>query len=224
MICLLVMTDGRRHLLTQTLASLEAMLSGPITRRIIHDDSGDPAYAAWLAATFGGGYQLVTTPARSGFGGAIRSAWQAVAGAVTEQWVFATEDDFLFTRPVDLGDLAAVLEPRPLLAQMALRRQAWNDAERAAGGVVEANPAAFTDHTDSDGRAWLEHQAFWTTNPSLHRTDMCRLSWPTGEHSEGRFTRYLLDRQPDVRFGYWGARGSGEWIHHIGVERAGYGY
>lgn len=228
-IALLVMTDGRGEYLTRTLASFDEMVSsGSITRRIIHDDSGDPDYAAWLTVTFPN-FRLVTTLARSGFGGAIRSAWRHMTSA-DETYIFGLEDDFEFLRPVDLDALATVLGQQPHIVQLALRRQPWNAAEHAAGGVVEQNPAAFAEHTDAAGRVWLEHRQFWTTNPALFRRTLCKSGWPDVDRSEGRFSHQLLrDGSPEVsaetlRFGYWGHLSDGPWVTHIGQKRVGTGY
>jgi hypothetical protein len=229
-IALLVMTDGRGELLARALASFDAMVTGPITRRVIHDDSGDDGYRAWLRATYPG-YELVTTPARSGFGGAYASAWAHMAKG-PERLTFGLEDDFLITRSIDLAEMAAVLDANPHLLQMALRRQPWNDVERAAGGVVEQRPGAFTEVQDEAGRAWLEHREWLTTNPSLYRRSLCAMGWPDVPRSEGEFTHYLLRHGtwvervlPDaVRFGYWGSRDSGVWCQHTGHERVGHGY
>lgn len=227
MIALLVMTDGRREFLQRTLASANDMITGPITRRVIHDDSGDPAYRDFLAATYPQ-FELITTAGRSGFGAAIDSAWSRLAYG-DESLVFHLEDDFLFNRPVDLADLALVLDAHPHLAQLALRRQPWNDEERAAGGIVERFPDAYTD-VHHGQFAWLEHRLFFTTNPCLYRSNLCRRRWPAGGQSEGRFSLGLVadgtaEASPAaVRFGFWGARDSGEWVEHIGAVRAGTGY
>jgi hypothetical protein len=146
--------------------------------------------------------------------------------------VFSTEDDFLFARPVDLSAMGAVLDANPHLVQLALRRQPWNAEERSAGGIVEQHPEAYTEHRDSEGRAWLEHRLFMTTNPSLYRRSLCAMGWPDVPRSEGQLTAYLLRHgvtttgmpAERVRFGFWGARDSGEWCEHIGHERVGTGY
>jgi hypothetical protein len=227
-VALVVMTDGRGEYLTRTLTSFERLVTGPITSRIIHDDSADPAYAAWLKTTFSQ-YTIVSTPARSGFNGAMQSAWTYLDQFATEPYVFHLEDDFLFTRPVDLVAMVQVLQTFPHLAQMALRRQPWNDAEREAGGVVEQNPEAYTERSML-GHKWLEHRQFWTTNPSIYPRMMCGWSWPDGAHSEGVFTQRLLAAGlPEplagaVRFGYWGNRTDAPWVEHIGHERIGHGY
>lgn len=229
-VAVLVMTDGRRDCITRTLARFDEMVTGPITRRIIHDDSGDTEYRRWLAGSFPA-YEPVTTPGRSGFGGAIQSAWRHLSEHVTEPWILHIEDDFLFARPVDISDLVAVLEQRPYLAQMAFRRQPWNADERAAGGVIEQHPSDYAQ-VASGGRQWLEHRRFFTTNPSLYRRDLCTAGWPERQQSEGHFGFRLREHGlpwgipgEQVRFGFWGSIAEGrDWVWHIGDTRVGTGY
>lgn len=241
MIALLVMTDGRLHHLQRTVPSFMFALDRPdlVTELWIHDDSGDPAYREALVELFGPtGFRIVSTPGRSGFGGAIRSAWSTLRAHSTAPFIFHLEDDFVFHRTIPLSAMVKVLEHHPHLAQMALRRQPWNDAERAAGGVVEQHPEDYSDAEwwyDVYDRAgtpdgydrlvalWLEHRRFFTTNPCLYRRSLMDRGWPDGVNSEGRFG---IDLFADgvLAAGYWGARGSGEWCEHIGVERVGTGY
>lgn len=67
-IALLVMTDGRGDCIKKAVPSALACLDGPVTRRIIHDDSGDPEYREFLKKSFPT-FELVVSPHRSGFGG-----------------------------------------------------------------------------------------------------------------------------------------------------------
>lgn len=222
-IVLLVMTDGRRACIEQTIPSALAQLDGPISLRVIHDDSGDASYRMWLRKRFGGdGWVILGDGPRSGFGPAYQRIWQWLAKRVSERWVFSTEDDFTFTHHVDLSGMVEAMEAEPRLRQVALRRQPWNPEEIEAGGVVELRPGEFHDATIA-GHDMLTHRMFWTTNPSLHRTDLCALGWPEGAHSEGVWSARLF-ADPKAMCAYWGARGSGEWVHHIGGERIGVGY
>lgn len=227
-IALLVITDGRDDYLAQCIGSLGA-LHGPISERWMYDDTGSAAYRARLAAVWSEFRHIHGGP-RQGFGGAIRAAWSHLAAHSTADWVFHVEQDFAFHRPVDLAAMTEVLTAQPRLAQMALRRQAWNADERAAGGIVEQHPTSYTDCRDAAGREWLEHRRFFTTNPCLYRRSLLSVGWPDGAQSEGRFGLGLLrDGTPEVpggqvRFGYWGARDSGTWVEHIGHHRAGNGY
>lgn len=228
-VALLVLTDGRADCIARTIASAEEHLpasSGwwPIGRRIIHDDSADPAYRAWLALEFPD-WEIVAPERRLGFGGAIANAWAhlcATAEGDTCEFVFHLEDDFTMNGPVDLTGMAAVLRATPNLAQMALRRQPVNEIERAAGGIVECWPDEYREHKRGN-LAWLEHRLYFTTNPSLYRRSLCWRGWPTVHASEVAFSQALF-ADPDARCGYWGARDSGEAVHHIGDARVGTGY
>lgn len=227
-VLLLVMTDGRRDCIERAIPSLEQHLYGQnirstITRRVIHDDSGDPDYRDWLVGKFDD-YEVIWHPAgRQGFGGAYRNAWRFLTGA-EEPFVFSTEDDFVLNRAVNLDDLAFVLAVRPHLAQLALRRQPWNPDELQAGGVIEQHPDAYTDMVGYGGKKWLEHRLFFTTNPSLIRRRLCSQGWPDTEHSEGHFSIDLFRQDPEATCGFWGARSDGPWVTHIGTERVGVGY
>ena len=226
-IALLVMTDGRRECIARTIPEFLFSLDRPdlVSELVIHDDSGDPDYSGWLVDEFGPlGFRVHATPGRSGFGGAIRSAWTHLRATSSARFVFYLEDDFVPRRTVPLAEMMSVLLAEPELVQLALRRQPWNEHERAAGGIVEQHPDAYHERTDTAGRAWLEHRLFFTTNPSLYRMALVLdEEWPDGAQSEGRFSHHLLgdDR---IRFGFYGARDSGEWVEHIGAERVGTGY
>lgn len=220
MIALLVITDGRRDCIEQTIASANDNLKGPITKRVIVNDSGDEGDRLRLMERFPE-FEVIHHQTRLGFAGSINTAWAHLRGA-SERFVFHLEDDFTFNREIPLLSLAQILDREPGLIQLALRRQPWNEAEKAAGGVVEQHPDAYTERLSDDGE-WLEQRLFFTTNPSLYRLSLCSVGWPTGTDTEGHFSHQLL-ADPAIRFGYWGARSSGEWVTHIGHTRAGTGY
>lgn len=139
-------------------------------------------------------------------------------------YIFHLEDDFTFNQFIDVSTLAGILGRNPHLAQIALRRQPWNEQERAAGGVVEQYPDAYKDCEDEFGNKWLEHRLFFTSNPSLYRRQLIvEHEWPDVQHSEGIFTHTLL-KDPDVRFAFYGARSTPPLVEHIGVTRVGSGY
>jgi hypothetical protein len=221
-ILLCVITDGRRDCIVNTIPSALKHLDGYISRKVIYDDSGDKEHRAWLAEQFAD-FEIVWAPnGRQGFGGAIRYLWLWLTANTDEPYVSHLEDDFTFRRRVDLRAQMDVLREHPNFVQIALRRQAWNAAEKAAGGVIEQDPHAYVEVCDGFN-VWLEHRKFFTTNPSLYCRGLCERGWPDGPESEGRFTALRLE-DPDVRFAYWGSRASDEWVTHIGTERHGSGY
>lgn len=231
MICLLVMTDGRRDCLSRAITSLqESVDTRLITSKFMHDDSGDKDQRQWLRLTFPE-FQQIGNGQRKGFGRAVRFAREVVRNRSWEPYCAAVEDDFIYNRPVPLDAMAGVLASRRALAQLVLRRQPVNDDERRAGGVVEMWPKLYQDCGTGSGEHWLEHRLFWSTNPSLFRRELLEVDWPGDQpRSEALFTARLLAEgfdavEPaDVRFGFWGRRTDPPWITHIGDQRAGTGY
>lgn len=223
MICVVVRTDGRRDCIERALASLTEQVDGPITRRIIHDDSGDPNYEGWLHASFPG-WGIHSTRCRSGFAGAIQSVWRLLED-VEEDYVFDVEDDFIYTEPIHLTALASLLEARPYLAQIALKRQPWGT--EPPGGFMAQAPEWY-----SEMPLWVETRRNWTTNPSLYRRELVYLGWPDAPDSEGYFGFALKEdfglpwgiAPEDVQFGLWGAINDPPTINHVGEERVGIGY
>lgn len=228
MIVVALTTDGRRDCLEATVESIAADLLGPVTERVMHDDSGDPAHRLWLRERFPDWRHVGDGP-RRGFGGSQRALRSWLQENTHEPLIAWWEDDFTLERRVDLAGMASVLRHRPELAQLVLLRQPWNDAERAAGGIHQMWPAEYVEMTVA-GHHWLEHRLFWSTNPSLFRRSLLEVEWPTGDRSERAFSDLLLrdgfDGVPggDVRFAYWGARGDPPAVWHIGDQRAGNGY
>lgn len=214
-VSLVVLTDGRRDCIRESIPAAVANFGGlPVITKAICDDSGDREYQAWLRLTFPD-FELVTSARRTGFAGNVRRAWEHALGT-GQPWTFWLEDDFVLQRQVDLGAMADTLDANPQVAQMALRRQAWFPAEVEAGGIIEQDPDAYTDH-----HGWLEHVKFWTTNPHLvHRSVLAGYEWPNRAHSEATFAREILRTRTA---GYWGSRQDDPWALHMG-ERQGTGY
>lgn len=194
-ICLLIITDGREDYLERTLASAQQNLPA-FDQRIFVDDTS---------------HEL-------GFAGAIQKGWDQVE----TDFVFHLEADFTFNQPVPVYRMVRLLDRQPHLAQVALKRQAWNEEEKAAGGIVELHPDDFTERVE-DNLAWTEHRRFFTTNPSVYPARLCRIGWPQEPQSEGVFTHLLL-RDPMLKFAFWGGKHDPPLVEHIGAVRAGTGY
>lgn len=215
-----IITDGRKHCIERTIPSLLANWRGkPADEILIVDDSADPAYWSWLDIHFAD-FQRVHHVRRKGFGGAIRSAWGDLGD---HDWIFHLEDDFIFNGIIEVEEMRAVLEARPDVLQMALKRQPWNPEEKAAGGFMEQHPDEYHDET-TDGHDWCWQRRFFTTNPSLYRGSLTKRGWPDVEHSEGHFSLDIINSDPDAKFGFWGRSTDRPRVHHIGDERIGTGY
>jgi glycosyltransferase involved in cell wall biosynthesis len=159
---------------------------------------------------------------RLGFSGAVHVAW-AEALATGADYVFHCELDFTFNEKVDIDRMIGVLERHPEVVQLSLKRQPVNNEEIAAGDFIALHPDDYHEIIDGDD-VWLQQRRFFTTNPSLYRTDLCRLGWPQEQYSEGIFTGRYRDAHPDHWFGIWGAKWDRPRVTHIGHQRTGTGY
>lgn len=241
-IALVIVTDGRDTYLDECVKSLGMLKEGyrlSITERWMHDDTGNDAYRSELSARYPE-FTHINGGKRQGCAGAFQSVWRQLRERTRAEYVFLVEQDFVFLRPVNLKHMAFQLNRNPHLAQIALRRQAWNGEEKFAGGVVELHPDWYEDkryddpYNDPDNlMQWLEQGVFFTTNPSLFRSTLLSVPWPA--HQQGTYSESLFHQQlmrqgtPEVpgdrvRYAYWGARDSGIWVEHIGHQRIGTGY
>lgn len=207
---LLVMTDGRFDCLRRTLASFDEHVLGEFAYRIMIDDSGDALYAERLEQRFGG-YQITHNPGRHGFCGALNIGWKTVPLDATH--VFHLEDDFLCNVDVPLAEMAAVLDARPYLVQLVLKRQPWSEEEKAWGDLVRGRVDRF-EYVES----WVEHREYFSTNPNLMRTEWIRDGMMVIPECEGKFGLELL-ADPSLRFAFWGSPDDPPVVHHIGDAR-----
>jgi hypothetical protein len=223
---LMVITDGRKECLKETIKSADEHLQGLFTQRLMVNDCLDPEYRQWLGEEFYD-FEIIHHTEKRGFCGSIVTGWRATrippTGTARADYIFHLEDDFTFNRPVDLTAMAAVLAGHPYLAQLVLKRQPWNDEEKAAGGIVEQWPNEYREMNSPHG-SWLEHRLFFSTNPCMYPISLIeKHKWPMVPRCEGEFTKELL-MDPDLRFAFWGRREDEPWVHHIGDQRVGTGY
>lgn len=218
-VALVVLTNGRMdcidHSIDAALANLHGLELAPV---VICDDSADDQYRAWLAQRFPEA-TIISDGTNLGYAGAMRRAWAAAIDAGTE-YVFWLEEDFIVLRPVDLSAMALVLDERPRLTQVMLKRQAWWANEVAAGGLVEANPGMFIDASNGV-HCWTEYAAFWTSPYLVRRDFLQAFEWPYESHSETMFSAKM--RNLGRRGALWGRRDDPPLVEHVGI-RTGKGY
>lgn len=217
---LVIITNGRKDCIAKTIPSIEAQIKPGFVEKLICDDSGDPGYAAWLKAQFPG--YVVYDHRKLGHGPAVAYALRRAAQMEVD-WVFFCEDDYEFSRPVDLEALAAQMRANPTVTQMVIRRQGWFPAEIEAGGMIERfDPALFTER-NHNGSPWIEHRQFYSLNPHLtRRSFIAAHPWPPQPNSEHLFSRQLF-RDASVSVGLWGSKADEPLARHFG-ERVGVGY
>lgn len=196
-VCLLAIGDGRDEYHERSWASLREMLPD-VAHTVVIDDRT---------------HEL-------GFAGAIAEGWRQVLDTGA-RYVMHCELDFTYREPVDLDGMVAVLERRPRLAQVCLKRGPVNAEEIAAGGIVERFPDRYSEAVVA-GHAITEHDVCFSTNPCVYPVEVCRRGWPQVKHSEGVFTHELL--AAGFHFCFWGAKFAAPKVHHIGEVRAGSGY
>ena len=221
-VTLVIHTDGRREYLEKSVASLLANVKGPFVKKVFYDDSGDPAYKDWLNRTYGDlGIGAVGPVHRLGFGGSMRAMWSYLAGRCWSDYVFLSEDDFIYDRPVDLVPMIETLKADPKLMQVALLRGPAYAREFEAGGIIEQAPEKYRA-VRANGHTRIEHREYFTTNPSLFRRSLTQTTrWPDVPSSERVYTQQL-NQDKETRYAYWGD--GTPWITHIGAERVGSGY
>lgn len=210
------MTNGRKSYLEQTLLSLDK-LQGSITRRLIHDDSGDPSYQEWLNTI---GYDTYFTN-KVGFTKAMISAWMQVDKDEND-FVFHLEEDFIILDNIQLDDMAQVLIEHNL-AQLVLLRQPNNSRHRMKGGIINSHPERYEEKTDGH-HFWVEHRVNFSCNPMIYHKSLFREQpWPDVPYSERRYGEILF-ADSVKRCAFWGKRDDLPKVHHIGNIRTGFGY
>jgi hypothetical protein len=221
----LMMCDNRTQYTAESILSLREHLPDGV-KLYLHDDSSDWSFQQWLSMFVGdcswpGEVEILTAPEKRGFGGAIAAAWAHVYEQ-GHDFVFHTENDFTYNELIPLDTMSHILDIDTNLGQVALLRQPWNAKEKLAGGIIPSYPQGTFRERRLGRVAYLEHDAFWTTNPSLIPNYILGLGWPDVPESEGMFTFKL--RAMGVHFGFLGQLGDEPRVTHIGNDRVGAGY
>jgi len=203
-----VITDGRLEPMARTVRSLLENVHYDWDDMVMINDSADPDYDMLLKVAFPE-FRHVAHETRRGFAGAVNSAWEQTDSC---DYLFHLEDDFKMNREIPISDMIEVLESRPHIAQMALKRQLVNQAEISAGGYLLPDDMEMWEYA---GHRWMEHRKFFTTNPSLIPKWVRDRRFQPPE-AEGKFAIDLFN-ETDATCAYWGH--GEEWVEHIGDER-----
>lgn len=207
-----IVTDGRGEYLEKCLASMREFPVRPLRETVVIDDSGDPEYGDWLRSLDIG--RVWSHHHRRGLGASVESAWNAALDH-NPDFVFHVEEDFVFTKPPPLREMAEVLDARRYLASLTLQRQPWNETEAAAGSQIAATPGC--EQITSVLGAWVEHRHIFSFNPCLipRRT----IDKVIGLGVEAEMSAALL-ADPVTRFAYWGRMDDPPRVLHIGEMRS----
>lgn len=148
-----------------------------------------------------------------GMAGAVQAAWSWALDWGAE-YLLHVEEDFRF-HELPLDGMLAVLEANPHLAQVVLKRQPWSSEEHAAGGIIELDPAAYTQR---DG--FVESRKLFSLNPSLIPRRVLELGWPSGPLGVGNETGFTAKcLAAGYSFGMYGRIEDPPRVEHVGLMR-----
>lgn len=211
MIALVVVTDGRGEYLEQ---SIESLAVEAFDCWIVVDDSGDSEYGAWVDELMQPDI-AVHHERRCGLAAAVQSGWRAAMDADAD-FVFHSEEDFVYGVQPDLPAMALALDRRPTWAQIAMKRQPWSPEEVAAGGFMEMYPEAYRETVTSGLGRFTVHQRCFSLNPCLIPRRIFESGWPDGNEAEQ--TARLVAQ--GFEFAYWGGKADPPVVEHIGETRS----
>jgi len=208
-IALVVITDGRREFLRETIASLREN-AGPFEEGFIVDDSGDEEYGEWLDNEYFPRFRVLHHTERRGCSAAVRTGWEH---ASEHEYIWHAEDDFIYRRVVPLGRMVAILDDHPYLAQLALKRGPHGPVELAVGDLMAVELDRWEDH-----EGFCDTDLIFTFNPCLIPRDVIAVALADpSPRTEPNVTTSLLAK--GYRFGYLGQTTDPPRVHHIGERR-----
>lgn len=154
-----------------------------------------------------------------GMAGAVQEGFRLALEADADYalWV---EEDFRFI-DLPLRAMAYLLDTYPHLAEVVLKRQPWSAEEKAAGGQIETNPAAYTECHDFDRNLhWVEHSTLFSLNPCLIPRRTLELGWPSGPLGVGNESGMTQRCQnAGMRYAYFGKKADPARCLHVGHIR-----
>jgi hypothetical protein len=206
----------RKEYLRRSLASFNEHVTGPMTQKVVYSDWDHEFHAELHEIASAAGFYVVGLRQHSGYIAAMQALWGYLERHCVGDYVFSIEDDFTYSRDVDLVPMMALLDADPNVLQVALLRGPYYPKEQEAGSVL-----ASIDGWREQRDGYIAQRDHFTANPSLFRRDLIKNRWPSGKSSERIFGDRLLANQRSV-FAYWGD--GAPWIEHIGAVRAGTAY
>lgn len=223
-IALVILTDGRIDYLHETIESFRKHVSYPFDQKIIVNDQGDGGNKslgnshAHIEKSFPD-FKVLSHYERRGLTEAVRTCWANFNNDI--DYVFHLEGDFTFNEDIDIEILKEILQIRPHLAQIILKRQAWSSEEIEAGGYIEMDPDSYEEHGFMMGEVfWTEHRKFFSLNPCLIPRWVTDLGWD--DRNETGFTETLFS-DPQYKSAVFGKKFDAPTVTHIGYNKTHHG-
>lgn len=214
-------TDGRTDLLEQTLNSFHNHVGYPFFEKLIINDNTDPMVVKIVDnLSIAYGLTPIHHKEKRGFAGVYDTAFKTVSKE--SDYIFLCEDDFLFNEEINVQDMIVILQYNRNLAQVVLKRQAWNEQEKKAGGIIEQWPDLYDEKEIAHIR-WSEHRLFFSTNPCLVPSWVIQRGWPLLPRSESVFSQQLFSN-PNYKTAFLGGKFDTPRVVHIGNTRNGFNY
>lgn len=181
---LIILSHRKLEFIENTLKSIRDNMTG-VSRIILVDDSGDEEHRTQFTEA----HSLVAVGDQNrGYLEAMRSVWE-IARIVTDSqgadYAMLWEEDFLLTRPVDLHDLATIMNTDPTLAQINMQRQPVYKIEKRLGYLRSHQQRGYGLLPEKTGGLdWVSRDKPFTTNPGLIRREILDVEWPTREEAD----------------------------------------
>jgi hypothetical protein len=223
-ICLIVLTSGRKDLISQTIPAWIDKYKDTFDNKFIVDDSGDENYREWLKQ-YSDKYNFKIINVSDKNLGYIY-AMQKVLDTFKlsgKRYMFFLEEDFIPKVNIDFDKMKYLLENNKEMIQISLMRQPWYQEEIDAGGLIESRKENFENITEKNNIKWVKHRAYFTGNPSLISDKVLEYGWPNALWSETLFGKILVRK--GFYFGILGLPGDHDWlaVEHIGYYQKGIG-
>ena len=208
MIALVMTWNGRPDTLAQSIPSLD-LLSGPITHRILVNDSGQELNVD--------GWWVIDHHGNRGLAAAVQSGWNQALAHDDVRFVCHWEDDMVLERPLDLAQVSTAFQPG--VAQIAFQRHPVNAVE--AQGQLVARVVASNYSWYDPARNVTYHDDLFSLNPCLIPLHVVQMGWPSGPLGVGNEDGFTAKcKAAGLFFATWGSVVDVPLIRHIGHERA----
>ena len=210
-----VLTDGRAERIERSFPTWTKNLDlHRFNIKIIFDSSGDDKYAEYLSR-----YDMdIVKLGKQDLANAFNRMFKYLS-QLDFDYLLLFEDDFSVPEYINISDLLYVLEYAEL-DQLTLVRQPYYPFEIEAGSLMNLikSRIPIIERT-YNGYTWIEHNAFWTNNPSLITKRVFDVEYPIEFHQcEINFFSRLKQIYPEIKTAYYGAIGDTPRVIHYPLK------